>query len=199
MEVKKVYSKKGKCISGLLQINPNLFHDSRGFFQESWNKKIWEESLKSQNQFPKSFVQDNHSRSRKGTLRGLHYQLDPYSQGKLVRCIKGVIYDVAVDLRINSETFGSWAGLELSGENNIQFWIPSGFAHGFLTLSDEADVVYKVNEYREVLSERSLNWNDKNLKIDWPTDLLEGTEIILSNKDKSAPFFEQLSNKDLFL
>lgn len=198
MEVKKVYSKKGKCISGLLQINPNLFHDSRGFFQESWNKKIWEESLKSQNQFPKSFVQDNHSRSRKGTLRGLHYQLDPYSQGKLVRCIKGVIYDVAVDLRKDSETFGKWAGIELSSENNIQFWIPSGFAHGFLTLSSEADLVYKVNEYWNKSSERILNWNDKKLAIDWPMDILENTQIELSDKDKNAPFLAQLCEDDLF-
>ena len=198
MEVKKVYSKKGKCISGLLQINPKLFHDSRGFFQESWNKKIWEESLKSQNQFPKSFVQDNHSRSRKGTLRGLHYQLDPYSQGKLVRCIKGVIYDVAVDLRKDSETFGKWAGIELSSENNIQFWIPSGFAHGFLTLSSEADLVYKVNEYWNKSSERILNWNDKKLAIDWPKDILENTQIELSDKDKNAPFLAQLCEHDLF-
>ena len=128
----------------------------------------------------------------------MHYQIEPYSQGKLVRCIKGKIYDVAVDLRTYSQTFGSWCGLELSGENNIQFWIPSGFAHGFLTLSDDADVIYKVNEYREASSERALNWNDKNLKINWPTDLLEGTEIKLSNKDKNAPFFEQLNNKDFF-
>ena len=198
MEVKKVYDNKGRCISGLLQINPELFHDSRGFFQESWNKKIWEESLKSQNQFPKSFVQDNHSRSRKGTLRGLHYQLDPYSQGKLVRCIKGVIYDVAVDLRKDSETFGKWAGIELSSENNIQFWIPSGFAHGFLTLSSEADLVYKVNEYWNKSSERILNWNDKKLAIDWPKDILENTQIELSDKDKNAPFLAQLCEHDLF-
>ncbi len=198
MEVKKVYDNKGRCISGLLQINPKLFHDSRGFFQESWNKKIWEESLKSQNQFPKSFVQDNHSRSRKGTLRGLHYQLDPYSQGKLVRCIKGVIYDVAVDLRKDSETFGKWAGIELSSENNIQFWIPSGFAHGFLTLSSEADLVYKVNEYWNKSSERILNWNDKKLAIDWPKDILENTQIELSDKDKNAPFLAQLCEHDLF-
>lgn len=198
MEVKKVYNNKGKCISGLLQINPKLFHDSRGFFQESWNKKIWEESLKSQNQFPKSFVQDNHSRSRKGTLRGLHYQLDPYSQGKLVRCINGVIYDVAVDLRKDSETFGKWAGIELSSENNIQLWIPSGFAHGFLTLSAEADLVYKVNEYWNKTSERSLNWNDKKLDIDWPKDILENTPIELSDKDKNAPFLAELCKEDLF-
>ena len=198
MEVKKVYDNKGKCISGLLQINPKLFHDSRGFFQESWNKKIWEESLKSQNQFPKSFVQDNHSRSRKGTLRGLHYQLDPYSQGKLVRCINGVIYDVAVDLRKDSETFGKWAAIELSSENNIQFWIPSGFAHGFLTLSEEADLVYKVNEYWNKTSERSLNWNDKKMDIDWPMDILENTPIELSDKDKNAPFLEELCKEDLF-
>ena len=198
MEVKKVYDNKGRCISGLLQINPKLFHDSRGFFQESWNKKIWEESLKSQNQFPKLFLQDNHSRSRKGTLRGLHYQLDPYSQGKLVRCINGVIYDVAVDLRKDSETFGKWAGIELSSENNIQFWIPSGFAHGFLTLSSEADLVYKVNEYWNKSSERILNWNDKKLAIDWPKDILENTQIELSDKDKNAPFLAQLCEHDLF-
>jgi len=198
MEVKKVYNNKGKCISGLLQINPKLFHDSRGFFQESWNKKTWEESLKSQNQFPKPFVQDNHSRSRKGTLRGLHYQLDPYSQGKLVRCMNGVIYDVAVDLRKDSETFGEWAGIELSSENNIQFWIPSGFAHGFLTLSAEADLVYKVNEYWNKTSERSLNWNDKKMDIDWPMDILENTPIELSDKDKNAPFLEELCKEDLF-
>ena len=198
MEVKKVYNSKGKCISGLLQINPKLFHDSRGFFQESWNKKIWEESLKSQNQFPKSFVQDNHSRSRKGTLRGLHYQLDPYSQGKLVRCMNGVIYDVAVDLRKDSETFGEWAGIELSSENNIQLWIPSGFAHGFLTLSVEADLVYKVNEYWNKSSERILNWNDKKLDIDWPKDILENTQIELSDKDRNAPFLAELSENDLF-
>ena len=198
MEVKKVHNNKGKCMNGLLQINPKLFRDSRGFFQESWNKKIWEESLKSQNQFPKSFVQDNHSRSRKGTLRGLHYQLDPYSQGKLVRCINGNIYDVAVDLRKDSETFGTWAGIELSSENNIQFWIPSGFAHGFLTLSAEADLVYKVNEYWNKSSERSLNWYDKKLEIEWPKDILENTQIELSNKDKNAPFLADLCEEDLF-
>ena len=198
MEVKKVYNNEGKCISGLLQINPKLFHDSRGFFQESWNKKTWEESLKSQNQFPKPFIQDNHSRSRKGTLRGLHYQLDPYSQGKLVRCMNGVIYDVAVDLRKDSETFGEWAGIELSSENNIQFWIPSGFAHGFLTLSNEADLFYKVNEYWNKSSERILNWNDKKLDIDWPKDILENTQIELSDKDRNAPFLAELSENDLF-
>ena len=117
MNFKKVYSNKGKCLSGLLKIYPNLIHDSRGFFQERWNKKSWVAALKSQNQLPKSFVQDNHSRSKKGTLRGLHYQIDPYPQGKLVSCINGKIYDVAVDLRKNSETFGKWAGLELSAEN----------------------------------------------------------------------------------
>ena len=121
MNIKKVYCAEGKCLSGLLQINPKLFVDNRGFFQESWNKKIWEDTIKSQNQKCKSFVQDNHSRSKKGTLRGLQYQIEPYSQGKLVRCIKGKIYDVAVDLRTYSQTFGSWCGLELSCENIIQF------------------------------------------------------------------------------
>lgn len=198
MNFKKVYSNKGECLSGLLRIYPKLFHDSRGFFKESWNKKNWEEALKSQNQLPKSFVQDNHSRSKKGTLRGLHYQLDPHAQGKLVSCINGKIYDVAVDLRQDSETFGKWAGIELSSENNIQFWIPSGFAHGFLTLSSEADLVYKVNEYWNKSSERILNWNDKKLAIDWPKDILENTQIELSDKDKNAPFLAQLCEHDLF-
>jgi dTDP-4-dehydrorhamnose 3,5-epimerase len=198
MNFKKVYSNKGECLSGLLRIYPKLLHDSRGFFKESWNKKNWDEALKSQNQLPKSFVQDNHSRSKKGTLRGLHYQVDPHPQGKLVSCINGKIYDVAVDLRQDSETFGKWAGLELSSENNIQFWIPSGFAHGFLTLSKQADVVYKVNEYWDKSSERSLNWNDKKLDINWPKDYLNETKVELSNKDRSAPFLDEISNEDLF-
>ena len=198
MNIKKVYTNRGKCISGLLKIDPKLFHDSRGFFSESWNKKIWEETLKSQNQSCKSFVQDNHSRSKKGTLRGLHYQIDPFPQGKLIKCIHGKIYDVAVDLRIGSETFGSWAGIELSSENNIQFWIPRGFAHGFLTLSEEADVFYKVDEYWDKSSERSLNWNDNKLNIDWPKNYIKPTEIELSTKDKNAPFLDQLGKGDLF-
>ena len=198
MNIQQVYGNKGKCLSGLLKILPKLFNDKRGFFFESWNKKIWEDALKNQNLSFKSFVQDNHTRSKKGTLRGLHYQIEPYSQGKLVSCLSGRIYDVAVDLRRDSETFGSWAGTELTSENNIQLWIPSGFAHGFLTLSEEADVFYKVDEYWNASCERSLNWNDKKLEIDWPIDLLEGTEFVLSNKDKNAPFLEQLSNIDFF-
>ena len=198
MNFKEVYNNQGKCLCGLLIIDPKLFYDSRGFFLESWNKKIWETALRSQNQISKSFVQDNHSRSKKGTLRGLHYQLDPYPQGKLVKCIYGRIFDVAVDLRKDSETFGTWAGIELSSENNIQFWIPSGFAHGFLTLSKEADVIYKVNEYWDKSSERSLNWNDKTVNITWPIDFLDDAEIILSNKDKKAPFLDELSYTDLF-
>ena len=198
MNIQEVYGNRGKCLSGLFKINPKLFHDNRGFFFESWNNKIWEEALKNQNQSSKSFVQDNHTRSKKGTLRGLHYQIEPYSQGKLVSCLSGRIYDVAVDLRRDSETFGSWAGTELSSENNMQLWIPSGFAHGFLTLSEEADVFYKVNEYWNLSCERSLNWNDKKLEIDWPIDFLEGTEFVLSNKDKNAPFLDQLTAKDFF-
>ena len=198
MNFEKVHSNQGECLRGLLKIYPKLFHDSRGFFQESWNKKNWDAALKAQNQLPKSFVQNNHSRSKKGTLRGLHYQLDPNPQGKLVSCINGKIYDVAVDLRRDSETFGSWAGLELSSENNIQFWIPSGFAHGFLTLSKQADVIYNVNEYWDKSSERSLNFNDKKLDIDWPIDYLNDAEIELSNKDKRAPFLDEISNEDLF-
>ena len=198
MKLKKVYSNKGEYLSGLLLISPQLFYDSRGFFQESWNKKNWDEALRSQNQSPKYFVQENHSRSVKGTLRGLHYQIEPNPQGKLIKCINGKIFDVAVDLRRNSATFGVWVGIELSSENNFQFWIPSGFAHGFLTLSAQADVVYKVNEYWDKSLERSLNWNDKKINIGWPMDLLEGTKIEISNKDKNAPFLDQISNNDFF-
>ena len=147
MEAQQVLSSNGNILNGLLSFNPTIFGDSRGFFQESWNQRNWEKILKSNGQTPKDFVQDNHSRSSKGTIRGLHFQKAPYAQGKLVRCINGRIFDVAVDLRKDSTTFGQWAGIELSSENHIQFWIPEGFAHGFLALSNIAEVFYKVTDY----------------------------------------------------
>ena len=139
---RKCFNKNGELIEGLLIIKPEIIFDERGFFQESWNKKNFEMVLYENGQEDGSFVQDNHSKSVKGTLRGLHFQKNPYAQGKLVRCLRGEIYDVAVDLRKSSKTFLSYAVVNLSSNNQTQFWIPKGFAHGFLTLTDYAEVFY---------------------------------------------------------
>ncbi len=166
---------------------PMIFHDERGFFFESFNKKFFQEIINSKIEF----VQDNHSRSSKGVLRGLHYQLDPFAQGKLVRVITGEVFDVAVDIRVNSKNFGKWFGQKLSADNKKQLWIPSGFAHGFLTLSDSAEFLYKTTNFYDKNSERSIIWNDPFIDIDW------GSEVtpIVSIKDKNAPF---LKDADLF-
>ena len=174
-------------ISGLLVIEPTLFSDDRGFFFESFNQKEWEEKtgLKTR------FVQDNHSRSSRGVLRGLHYQLPPAAQAKLVRCIVGEIYDVAVDIRQSSKTFGQSYGCLLSATNKKQLWIPEGFAHGFLVLSENAEIVYKTTAYYAPESDRSILWNDPDLKIDWPAE----TPPVLSPKDLAGELFCQA---DLF-
>ena len=166
---------------------PKVFHDERGFFFESFNKRFFQESLNSKIEF----VQDNHSRSSKGVLRGLHYQLDPFAQGKLVRVVVGEVFDVAVDIRVNSKNFGKWFGENLSADNKKQLWIPKGFAHGFLTLSDRAEFLYKTTNFYDKQSERSIVWNDPVINIDW------GSEVrpIISTKDKNAPF---LKDADLF-
>ena len=166
---------------------PKVFHDERGFFFESFNKRFFQESLNSKIEF----VQDNHSRSSKGVLRGLHYQLDPFAQGKLVRVVVGEVFDVAVDIRVNSKNFGKWFGENLSADNKKQLWIPKGFAHGFLTLSDHAEFLYKTTNFYNKQSERSIVWNDPVINIDW------GSEVrpIISTKDKNAPF---LKDADLF-
>ena len=166
---------------------PKVFHDERGFFFESFNKKFFQESIN----YEIEFVQDNHSKSSKGVLRGLHYQLDPFAQGKLVRVISGEVFDVAVDIRVNSKDFGKWFGVKLSADNKKQLWIPKGFAHGFLTLSDSAEFLYKTTNFYNKESERSIIWNDPVIDIDW------GSEVspIISIKDKNAPF---LKDADLF-
>ena len=166
---------------------PMVFNDERGFFFESFNKKFFQESINSKIEF----VQDNHSRSSKGVLRGLHYQLDPFAQGKLVRVVTGEVFDVAVDIRVNSKNFGKWFGAKLSADNKKQLWIPRGFAHGFLTLSDSAEFLYKTTNFYNKESERSIIWNDPVIDIDW------GSEVspIISIKDKNAPF---LKDADLF-
>lgn len=165
-------------IPDVLMFEPKVFGDERGFFFESFNHKLFEEAVG----YPVKFVQDNHSKSSKGVLRGLHYQLAPYAQGKLVRCVVGEVFDVAVDIRKNSSTFGKWVGVYLSNENKRQLWIPEGFAHGFITLSETAEFLYKTTSYYEPQSERSIYWNDPQLGIKWPTT----GEVHLSNKDKSA-------------
>lgn len=161
-------------IEGLLVLEPKVFGDARGFFMESFNARTFAEvtGVKA------DFVQDNHSRSQKGVLRGLHYQVQQ-PQGKLVRVAQGRVFDVAVDLRRSSPTFGRWYGVELSGENHRQFWVPAGFAHGFYVLSDSADFLYKTTDYYAPQHERSLAWNDPTVGVQWPLD----GEPLLSAKD----------------
>jgi dTDP-4-dehydrorhamnose 3,5-epimerase len=165
-------------ISDLLIIEPKVFGDERGFFMESFNAKAFAQATG----LDVTFVQDNHSYSTKGVLRGLHYQSPPHAQGKLVRVVSGVIWDVAVDIRKSSPTFGQWVGVELSAENKRQFWIPPGFAHGFLTLSETADVLYKTTEYYLPASEFCILWSDKRIAIKWPID----SQPLTSPKDASG-------------
>ncbi|EJG0682522.1 dTDP-4-dehydrorhamnose 3,5-epimerase, partial [Cronobacter sakazakii] len=151
-------------ISDVLIFEPKVFGDDRGFFFESFNQKTFMEAVGRK----VTFVQDNHSKSACGVLRGLHYQLDPYAQGKLVRCVVGEVFDVAVDIRKNSTTFGKWVGVNLSADNKRQLWIPEGFAHGFLVLSETAEFVYKTTNYYNPESDRGIIWNDEDISIEWP-------------------------------
>ncbi|AMH18743.2 dTDP-4-dehydrorhamnose 3,5-epimerase [Hafnia paralvei] len=170
-------------IPDVLIFEPKVFGDERGFFFESFNQKVFEEAVG----HPVDFVQDNHSKSSKGVLRGLHYQLPPFAQGKLVRCIAGEVFDVAVDIRKNSETFGKWVGVNLSAENKRQLWIPEGFAHGFLTLTESAEFLYKTTNYYHPQSELTIYWDDRELNIAWPS-----RPLIVSNKDSSASLFSEI-------
>lgn len=167
-------------LSDVYMLEPRVFGDNRGFFLESFHQQRFESATG----FTGRFVQDNHSRSSRGVLRGLHYQLPPFDQGKLVRVTSGRVYDVAVDLRRNSPTYGQWDGVELSAENHRQLWIPPGFAHGFLVLSDTVDFLYKATAYYAPESEGAIRWDDPTLAIDWP---LEGLIPQLSDKDLHAP------------
>ncbi|APG26452.1 dTDP-4-dehydrorhamnose 3,5-epimerase [Syntrophotalea acetylenivorans] len=167
-------------IPDVLIIEPKVFGDDRGFFFESFNHREWEE----QTGLKVNFVQDNHSRSTKGVLRGLHYQVKQ-SQGKLVRCVVGEVFDVAVDLRKGSPTFGQWVGVRLSAQNKRQLWVPEGFAHGFLVVSDVAEFLYKTTDYYAPEYERCIVWDDPDLAISWP---LEGAPN-LSAKDREGNLF----------
>ena len=165
-------------------IEPRLFEDERGWFMESFNEHRFREGLKELGlQSPPSFVQDNHSFSRQGVLRGLHYQLPPHAQGKLVRVVQGEVFDVAVDIRKDSPTFGEWVGVTLSAENKRQLWIPPGFAHGFLTLSKTAEFLYKTTDFYAKECEAGIRWNDPELGIEWPMQ----EKVLLAPKDAAAP------------
>jgi dTDP-4-dehydrorhamnose 3,5-epimerase len=175
-----------KMANGLSLMTPSVYRDNRGFFCESFNLENFTDNVG----HALTFVQDNHSLSFKGTIRGLHYQIEPYAIGKLVRCIVGEIYDVAVDLRKGSKTFGKWYGFTLTAENKKQLWVPKGFAHGFQALTD-AEVIYKTTGYWNKEAERTVAWDDKNIGIDWPL-----SEVILSEKDKLGT---PLASAELFI
>ena len=171
-------------IPDVLLIEPQVFGDDRGFFFESFNQNKFEDVIGKK----VNFVQDNHSKSIKGVLRGLHYQLPPRAQGKLVRLIQGEVFDVAVDLRKSSRTFGKWVGEILSADNKKQMWIPEGFAHGFVTLSDTAEFLYKTTDFYSKEHEQAIRWNDEVLGIQWPIN-----NVLLSPKDELARYFKEVS------
>lgn len=169
-------------IPDVVLFEPNVFGDERGFFYESFNQRVFEEVVGRTVQF----VQDNHSRSSRGVLRGLHYQVQQ-AQGKLVRVVQGEVFDIAVDLRRSSDTFGQWVGAYLSAENKHQLWIPEGFAHGFVVLSETAEFLYKTTDYYAPLHERCIRWDDPAIGIDWPISV----GPVLSEKDRRGSLLEQ--------
>lgn len=173
----------------VLIVEPRVFGDARGFFVESWNEQAFNQATGN----TLHFVQDNHSRSARGVLRGLHFQRPPHTQGKLVRCIGGAVFDVAVDMRRSSPRFGRWVGVELSADNHRQLWIPPGFAHGFLVLTETADFVYKTTDYYAPHAEGSLRWDDPSVGIEWPAT---GMTPLLAPKDAQAPAFAQAYSFD---
>ena len=186
MQVEPLQSPQGATVDGPLLITPRAFGDDRGWFLESWNQRNFDEAAGE----AVTFSQDNHSRSMQGVLRGLHYQLAPEPQAKLVRASVGSIFDVAVDIRCSSPTFGQWVGAELSAENKCQLWIPEGFAHGFLTLSAIAEVQYKARGFWNKDCERAIVWDDPDLSIVWPLERLESSDVSLSGKDAEASGFK---------
>lgn len=166
------------ALPGVMIIEPRVFGDDRGFFLESWNEKVFADAG-----LPMKFVQDNHSLSSQGTLRGLHYQMRQ-TQGKLVRVVAGEVFDVAVDMRRSSPTFGKWVGVTLSAQNKRMLWVPEGFAHGFYVTSERAEFLYKCTDFYDPGSERALAWNDPDVGIDWP--LVAGQAPLLSAKDREG-------------
>ena len=179
MKYQSVKSNLGDIFSGPLLCKPEINKDKRGYFYESWNQKDFKKASQKEN----FFVQDNESFSLLGVIRGLHYQINPEAQGKLLKVAKGGIYDVIVDLRSNSSTFMQWCGINLNETNKLQLWIPEGFAHGFLTLTKNAIVSYKVTSYWSKEHEKTVIWNDKDLNINWPIEEIKISKPIISYKD----------------
>ena len=174
-------------LPGVVIVEPAVFADERGWFMESWNQARFDDGLRQLGlPAPGAFVQDNHSCSRAGVLRGLHHQLPPHAQGKLVRVVRGAAFDVAVDIRRGSATFGQWVGAELTAGNHHQLWIPPGFAHGFLALEDDTHFLYKTTDVYARDCERSLRWDDPSIHIDWPLQRLAGPPLVAA-KDAAAP------------
>tara|TARA_B100001093_G_scaffold199558_1_gene191702 strand:+ start:138 stop:728 length:591 start_codon:yes stop_codon:yes gene_type:complete len=195
MKVESLLCPNGTEMKGPLLLTPRAFGDDRGWFFESWNQHKFDQATGEAVQFS----QDNHSRSIQGVLRGLHYQLAPKPQAKLVRASVGCIFDVAVDIRQSSPTFGQWVGAELSAENKCQLWIPEGFAHGFLTLSEFAEVQYKARGFWNKDCERAIVWDDSDLAIAWPIEHLGGIKVSLSGKDAlAASFKDAVVSADVF-
>lgn len=173
----------------VMVVEPKVFGDARGFFTESWNENRFNEATGNS----LGFVQDNHSRSSRGVLRGLHYQLHPHAQGKLVRCVAGAVFDVAVDMRKSSANFGKWVGVELTAENQKQLWIPPGFAHGFVVVSETADFLYKTTDYYAPQCEGCVRWDDPTIGIVWPE---LGMARLLAEKDAKAPLLADAKHFD---
>lgn len=190
MKKNLIINNLGINFDGPILFRPKAFEDERGFFQESWNQKIFTKLINCD----VTFVQDNYSRSCKNVLRGMHYQIYPYPQSKLVRCTRGRILDVIVDMRKSSKTFGTWGSIELSEKNLIQLWIPKGFAHGFLALEEINDVMYKTDYFWDPNCERTLTWNDKSLGIEWN---LKNKDIKISKKDQNSLNFNQIDKEDM--
>ena len=190
MKKQKVISNCSNTIDGPLILQPDVFSDERGFFFESWNRRNFHEITFKKN----DFVQDNHSLSAYGVLRGLHFQINPKAQSKLIRCIRGEIFDVIVDLRSQSASYGDWAGVKLDSVESKQLWIPSGFAHGFLVMSNEAEIIYKVSDYWDSKYERVLQWNDTDLGINWPLDI----QPKISFKDSNGLSWRQVKEFNYF-
>lgn len=170
-------------IPEVVVVELQAFQDERGWFMESFNEKHFHNALRAHDlPVPSAFVQDNHSCSRKGVLRGLHYQIEPHVQGKLVRVVSGAAWDVAVDIRRDSPTFGKWVGVELSADNKRMVWIPAGFAHGFVALKDDTHFLYKTTDYYARDCEGAIRWDDSELAIAWPI-----TDVVVNKKDSDAP------------
>ena len=180
-------------IPDVLIIEPKVFGDARGFFYESFNQKAFNEATGTDYQF----VQDNHSRSGKGVLRGLHYQIQK-PQGKLVRVVSGAVFDVAVDIRQSSPTFGKWVGVELSEENHRQMWVPPGFAHGFVVTSESADFLYKTTDYYAPEHERCIIWNDPVVNITWSSEKFSVEDMLISKRDRQGLSFEEALKGSVF-